>query len=178
MRPAALVRAVLPDARSLGFVCLFVCSFGVFVCGGPVRNGRARAGTSPARSEGPLGVLVHAQALTRTHAHTGRHTRTHARTHAPAYAHPYTLIQAHAQGASVERPADVSGGCLPYKERSVGRNDGTVPECPFTFSVRACIVLQGWRRHCSAAPQRMPTSFPSRCMNCIADIPRYHESRF
>ncbi len=60
----ALVRAVLPDARSLGFVCLvclivsllclFVC---LFVCGGPVRSGRARAGTSPARSEGPLGVL-------------------------------------------------------------------------------------------------------------------------
>jgi hypothetical protein len=36
---------------------LFVCSFGVFVCGGPVRDGRTRAGTSPARSEGPLGVL-------------------------------------------------------------------------------------------------------------------------
>ena len=39
------------------FVCLFVCMFRAFVCGGPVRSGRARAGTSPARSEGPLGTL-------------------------------------------------------------------------------------------------------------------------
>jgi hypothetical protein len=39
------------------FVCSFVRLECLFVCGGPVRDGRARAGTSPARSEGPLGVL-------------------------------------------------------------------------------------------------------------------------
>ncbi len=38
------------DGACLFFFRLFVRLFGVFVCGGPVRNGRTRAGTSPACS--------------------------------------------------------------------------------------------------------------------------------
>ncbi len=91
----ALARAVLPDARSLGWVCLFVCSlvclFGVFACGGPVRSGRARAGTSPARSEGPLGVhwvLTHgarrpSAGWLRAHSDTQTTRRVHACPSAP-----------------------------------------------------------------------------------------------
>ncbi len=99
----ALARAALPDARSLGFVCLyvclyvclFVCLFGVFVCGGPVRNGRARAGTSPARSEGPLGVLWvltdgarrPSAGWSRAHSDTQSTRTVHAGTPARAHAH-------------------------------------------------------------------------------------------
>ncbi len=171
------------------FVCLFVrleCLFVVVPCAtagpAPVRRQHARKvrwGYSGYSRMGLGGPVPAGYGRTCTGILTPAHTRT--RTHAPAYAHPCTRIQAHAQGASVERPADVSGGCLPYKERSVGRNDGTVP---YVRSARLRLASAHASSRKGGAGTAVPRHRECRRLlhlvvfRCLTSILRYHESRF
>ncbi len=66
---------------------------------------------------------------TRTHSQHAQCTRGHARVHVHTpRTHLGMLVSTHAHTTGLHAHAHTHcAGCLPYKERSVGRNDGTVP---------------------------------------------------